>query len=279
MTSRPAPSAAVEHALRARLRPPPARPRCPRTAARAARRRRAGASRGCAPRSARSAPSSLQRRAAWRDAIQAPELERRPVVLGAAERDEHRVRRARASTGCPLAGDEHRDVALAPRCSTVPDVAARHALAEQRPAPVDAAAGRPSRSPPAGRGPRPGRPSVKATLARGDPLPPTSSSRAIVTSSAASRSSLFSVCSAAAHRRRTRRAHQPRQDQLARRLRAGQRLGERQQLRERRLALRGDEDRALRHGQVGELRARPLARPPRAPPRPARRSCSSGRAA
>ena len=63
----------------------------------------------------------------------------------------------------------------------------------------------------------------------------------------------------APRRRAPRRAHQPREDQLARRLGARQRLGERQQLRERGLALRRDEDRASRAREVGELGARQRA--------------------
>ena len=93
-------------------------------------------------------------------------------------------------------------------------------------------------------------------------------------------SSAFSVWSAAARRRAARRPHEPREDQLARRLGARERLGERQQLRRAPPSACG----ATRIERSGTAQRRGTRRataraPPRAPPRPARRARCSGRAA
>ena len=97
----------------------------------------------------------LQRRARGRGDPGA-ELERRPVVLGAAEGHDARRPRASAARPAPSRATSTADVAgrLAEHRA---HVAARDALAEQRPAPVHQHQGDLVRAAPAGRGRRPGR--------------------------------------------------------------------------------------------------------------------------
>ena len=145
---------------------------------------------------------------------------------------------ADGSTSCPSRATSTRDVAGAPRGAPCP---------RRR-------AGRPRRAAAGGRRSAAGRPpprwasraQVGARVGRHE----RDGARrdALVRPARAARSAISSVASAAAGsrsggrrgRRAARRPHEPRQDQLARRLRARQRLGQRQQLRQRALGLGRD---------------------------------------
>ena len=91
------------------------------------------------------APSSLSGAPVRRGEPRA-QLQRRPVVLGAAERHEDRRVRGRQRIWLALRRDEHRRVARSRARAALPTSPQRHALADQPPAPVDQHAGRPPRA-------------------------------------------------------------------------------------------------------------------------------------
>ncbi len=208
-------------------------------------------------------------------ASQDAELQRGPVVLGAPERDEDR--RARPDLDrIALAGDEDRDVA-GRLLQDLPDLAERHALAEDRPAALDEhevdllGLGQPDevRARVGGR---------EGDAARGDSGRREPAPGLCDLARRAAQQRVLGL-EPAAHGRRVRRLDQPRQDQLARRRRSA------------RAAPPVPAAAAAPHRSAGRrvssaparacrgTRRRPRAEPPRAPPRPACRTRSWGREA
>ena len=179
--------------------------------------------------------------------------------------------------GLALARHQHRHVALrvAAAPSRRPRAARRSPSSGRRPSTISRSTSSlfASRARSA-----PGSADTNATPRAAIPLS-TRSSRANVTSSVAAREQLVLALQPAAHAGAPRRSHEPRHDQLARRLRQGERLGQRSQLRQR------GAPPAARAGSTapapaarGTPRSTRAARR-RAPPRPARRTRSPGRAA
>ena len=197
------------------------------------------------------------------------QLQCRPVVLRAPERDEDRRVRAQLDR-VALPGDEHRHVA-GRLLQHVLDVTERDALAPERAAALDEHEIDLLGLARAGRGPVPAARRRRPRRAWGPPPPPVAFGLRAISFDASLQQRVLGL-EPASDGRRTGRLHQPRQDQLARRLGACERLGQRQQLWERRVGLRRDEDRAAPAPPPPGTPRRPGAWTPRAPPRPACRT-------